>query len=821
MSRRGGQELVGGGDDKRGGSGQREARSLRGGCWSSGSGSPTPLLKKVRNSTGLPSLLPILTSKSSRSSDLIIPPHACMETPICHLPSISATSVPRSPPPPSGPLWSPPHYDEHLDLALSADALAGGPYENFLRVSGRGVMLHHLGLWQELDGFLHLLLNLGEGPSKALRQVLAGKIMAVYLTDAWQCVSRPEGERHTTHLTKSTISQLQTLLPSGNVMPWIYTAKQELCQILGPTYNTFLDEEDKQFLLYLFARSEVKGNVSLGTTATSSAPSAPEQQVRRMREALALCQASIEPLSEETWALVPLEEVRRGGSVHLHYRKTNIYDLPFETLSERYPKLAVEAVSKTHRLYSGWKQVQEETTAKTVVTSSSPGKKPLSLTKDKERSSANRQTTRPRSLREVMKSPTNLEYFRRYLKANDAYGALLFYRNVEKLRNSGSLFQTTKINRIVNQFLRRPDAKDYLQCQASLLSQIPKMRSVSPDIIFAAQDLVIKSLEATWFRKYQDSLAPCTNVVDTRTIILTGKLKNVWGIFSKFIKSICKFRSAMKDVLTRSKFEAYLRNNWHDYSLKPTVKLMGSREIESVAKCSGDEDLQHLKRRVINHKLITVEFLVNDLSFYLETESFRNMADSGTMMASAGMYGQHDSALLHHKAEMIIKLFLNSEISPKLRINIEESARDSIQQTFSLGQVDRGLFHKAIMAIFPNLIFCWKKFCSQKIKKVLVSKKEASTALPDFLIPINSDWYQNVQMTTSKEDDYTTLRFTLRYGLTLIIPQTRRDVNCETLTFPIPALTYASVLRPAQGPMGRQRPEVPPLELSSQRQKGF
>lgn len=47
---------------------------------------------------------------------------------------------------------------------------------------------------------------------------------------------------------------------------------------------------------------------------------------------------------------------------------------------------------------------------------------------------------------------------------------------------------------------------------------------------------------------------------------------------------------------------------------------MGSRQIESVDLSSEEVDSSHLKRRVINHKLITVEFLVNDLSFYLETE---------------------------------------------------------------------------------------------------------------------------------------------------------------------------------------------------------
>lgn len=44
-----------------------------------------------------------------------------------------------------------------------------------------------------------------------------------------------------------------------------------------------------------------------------------------------------------------------------------------------------------------------------------------------------------------------------------------------------------------------------------------------------------------------------------------------------------------------------------------------------------------------------------------------------------------------------------------LQVNITESARDSIQQAFAMGKVDRGLFHEAIMAVFPNLIFCWKK----------------------------------------------------------------------------------------------------------------
>ncbi|XP_062337463.1 regulator of G-protein signaling protein-like [Osmerus eperlanus] len=168
------------------------------------------------------------------------------------------------------------------------------------------------------------------------------------------------------------------------------------------------------------------------------------------------------------------------------------------------------------------------------------------------------------------------------------------------------------------------------------------------------------------FKKYQDTFPPCADVVagtTVRTAIITDKMKNMVGIFCRFIKSICKFQTAMKDILIRSNFEAYLRLNWHDFSCR-YISSMG--KIESVGLSVEDGDLSYLKRRVINNKLLIVDFLVNDLSFYQETESFRNMADSGTMMASAWMYGENDHTALNQKADMIMKLLLKSEISPKL-----------------------------------------------------------------------------------------------------------------------------------------------------------
>uniref|UniRef100_A0A8C7GF56 RGS domain-containing protein n=1 Tax=Oncorhynchus kisutch TaxID=8019 RepID=A0A8C7GF56_ONCKI len=505
--------------------------------------------------TGPLPVVPILPSKSlsnldSSSTDPMIPPHACMETPICHLPSITTTPVTSTPDPPSRPVWGTPHYDEHLSLALSADALAGGPYENFLRVSGQRVMLHHLGLWQELDGFLNLLLKMEDGPSKALRQVLARKIMAVYLSDAWQCVSRPEGEWCTTYLTKSTVCHLINLLPSGNVMPWIYTAKQELCQV-----------GVKPFLTAVCGGHQIENMESRCIIYTSSHSLITKSCIQGM-----------------------------SFSPHV----SDLYDLPFETLAEKYPKVAVEAISKTHRLYYDWKPVQGmiQITFKLFLSASMINKsmkhnnkipkKSFHLMKDKDHSFAEKPSMRPRFLEEVMRSPTNLDFFKRYLRAYDAHGALNFYHEVDKLRHVDSLLQKTKINSIVSP-LKNP------------VYNCPPLGS------------------------------------QTMVLVPSG--------YSSYSFITLRFSGYMPS--------------------------MESRQIESVDLSSEEVDSSHLKRRVINHKLITVEFLVNDLSFYLETESICDLVTGWDVFLVCLL---NDNALLHQKAEMIIKLFLKSEISPKLRV---------------------------------------------------------------------------------------------------------------------------------------------------------
>uniref|UniRef100_A0A8C7FW59 Regulator of G protein signaling like 1 n=2 Tax=Oncorhynchus kisutch TaxID=8019 RepID=A0A8C7FW59_ONCKI len=729
----------------------------------------TSKVDNLKSSHRSGNLLPNIDVEGVREGEVLIP-HTCMETPAYYQPSVL--------PAPPAPATPESHRFNYLQPALSADSLAGGPLAAFLRARGLETELQHLGLWQDLDLVLSLVLRAqGDDSLHSQRQAVARRITHTYLGESAVRVGLLESD---------TSRQLRRLLPSGAVIPWIYTAKHEICKVLCASYDSFLDEDDKHFCSCLES-----AGVNCGQRLSAIGQNTKEQQVRRMREALALCQSccthgATEQLSDwqEDWALMALEDVKRGGSVHLHYKKTEPRDLPFDLLAVRYPKLALENLSVNYLLYQKKKPFSDGESSKPVSAGSMMKKAPLMLKKDN--SFVRMPSMRPRSFGDVLRNPVSLDYFKRFLRFHYAQGALLFTLEVEKLKAiDRPKPQKIKILAIVNKFLRREDPMGYLQCSADVISQAAQMRTVSCEVLYTIQDLVTKSLEGTWFKQYQDTFPHCPAVGSDsclRGAILKTKLKNVWLVFCRFIKTVCKFQTAMKDPRTRTEFELYLRMSYRHFS----------ESCDSRAPPKDEGDTSHMKSRVINGKVIIIDFLINDLSFYLESERFRNLADSGTVMASAGMYGENDHAMLHQKADMIIKIFLKSEISPKLRINIAETQRDAILQQCSTGKVDRGLFHPAIVTIFPNLVFCWKKFCNQKLTKnldgVKATKKQEVSSTPDYMGPllIDNDWYRKVKTIMSITEDHTTLRFTVHHGLKLILPQAILDLKRSHNNMPLP-----------------------------------
>ncbi|KFU87359.1 Regulator of G-protein signaling protein-like, partial [Chaetura pelagica] len=71
---------------------------------------------------------------------------------------------------------------------------------------------------------------------------------------------------------------------------------------------------------------------------------------------------------------------------------------------------------------------------------------------------------------------------------------------------------------------------------------------------------------------------------------------------------------------------------------------------------------------LFNNQLIIVNFLVNDLHFYLEIDKFSRLADSVEALAECSMPSDKEVAFLKKKAAIISRLFLNSDVPPKLRV---------------------------------------------------------------------------------------------------------------------------------------------------------
>ncbi|NXS15816.1 RGSL protein, partial [Mystacornis crossleyi] len=71
---------------------------------------------------------------------------------------------------------------------------------------------------------------------------------------------------------------------------------------------------------------------------------------------------------------------------------------------------------------------------------------------------------------------------------------------------------------------------------------------------------------------------------------------------------------------------------------------------------------------IVDKQVIAVNFLIDDLRFYLEMDKFSRLADSMEAVAPHGMWSQKHVAFLKKKLDIISRLSLNSDIPPKLRV---------------------------------------------------------------------------------------------------------------------------------------------------------
>ncbi|NXG25349.1 RGSL protein, partial [Grallaria varia] len=72
--------------------------------------------------------------------------------------------------------------------------------------------------------------------------------------------------------------------------------------------------------------------------------------------------------------------------------------------------------------------------------------------------------------------------------------------------------------------------------------------------------------------------------------------------------------------------------------------------------------------RILDKQVIVMNFLINDLHFYLEMDKFSGMADAVEALAARNMQSEKQVAFLKKKLAIINDLFLTSSMPPMLRV---------------------------------------------------------------------------------------------------------------------------------------------------------
>ncbi|CAM4613615.1 unnamed protein product [Caretta caretta] len=675
---------------------------------------------------------------------------------------------------------------DFLPWALNADNCAGRPFGKFLKSNNYAVETHLLDLWHDLEDFLHMLLSSSKEGSFLLRHLMGERICEIYLT---------ESNRQHLPLKPNTLRNLQDLLPSGEVIPWILKAQEEICKILSFFYDDFLAADDETFLHFVSQRSKVQKPVGEEETYGKV-----EHLLlaKRINESLTLSQAlcgvrDFETLSEEHWRFIATQDLTKGGSIQVELepvvRKTDYRSMTFEELTLRNPSMAVELLSEDYELFCRMfpslafdLECEVRKTVRSSKTSLSLMRKGIPTLK--------KPSLRPRYLMEVLHNPGHLEFFRQFLKQHNAEAPLLFWQAVEKLSaESNPKAQRALINSILKNFFHnKVPAEELLQCQASIIRDIPKASLVTSSMLFRAQSFVLKAMEEKWFKMYQD-LYPGSDSLDTHFVtrqgrgsFITDKLKRVWFVLQAFIRSICKFRREMNNWKSRKDFEDFLRRelvnqkeNLPSSSVRSNIAMSSPPQSMPAASVGEDVEVIQVKRRLFNQRHISINFLVNDLSFYLEIEKFCHLADSAAVLAAWGMYTERDVAFLKTKVATIAKLFLNSEVPPKLRVNISDGQKDLIRNLTSRGVLDRSLYHVALLNVFPVLIHFWKRYCNWKSMKSFrryPKIKKSLSPFPAKTSPRTSSIFSG--------EDHPIIRFTLLKGIQLLLPQPREEVDSST-----------------------------------------
>ncbi|CAN8218048.1 unnamed protein product [Coccothraustes coccothraustes] len=596
---------------------------------------------------------------------------------------------------------------DFLPWALSAETCAGRPFRDFLQRQNRPMETHLLDLWHDLEEFLPVVLESNRENSFFLRHLIGEKICKTYLEDS-SIEKLP--------LETRTVVSLWNHLICGEFSPWIFRAQKEICKVLCGLYEEFLAADDRTFLQFVAPGMDIPMAEVPGRAAGRWGPFHLSQ---RMNQSLQLGQAlhgtrSLEGVSSKHWQLLAARDLQKGGSIQAEMELL-LGSAEFQRMTA--DELAVGSPSKEEEL------LQLMSAALGEPRQEAGEELPQCLLGQ----SHHRDTTwglqGPALCCHLGKRPAlflspQLLHPRGLLER-----MLLLLQGRGQLENAGLAPHSTQLCSF-HSFRFFP----VLPCSASapcllIWTSQKKQKQKKKEEQQQQQDLL------PWSRKPRSRRPQL--VQEGTENFKTQRMGWAWDAIRELVRSFSKFQRDMKNHTRRAEFEEFLHQEQRNK--RENLPVKEKKKSKSPAKSQGkgkgqQQKVTLIKRRILDKELITVNFLVDDLRFYLEMDRFSRLADGVEAAAAQNMGSEKHGSFLKKKLEVISKLFLDSDIPPKLRVNISEKERDLIWRSSSKGPLTRAIYHNAKVTLFPILMYFWRRFCTWKVMRSFWVYQEASSS---------------------------------------------------------------------------------------------
>ncbi|XP_063441197.1 regulator of G-protein signaling protein-like isoform X2 [Mytilus trossulus] len=412
--------------------------------------------------------------------------------------------------------------------------------------------------------------------------------------------------------------------------------------------------------------------------------------------------------------------------------------------------------------------------------------------------------SKPRSFMEVLNSALHLDFFRRFMASFKTPYPLAFWKNIEELREMppGRLRHNMISNIIRKYFSKSAKQGAWLDCSDDIIKQIPSMEKVPLSVLVCAQASVFRAMERKWYPKYLETFPPDADYEpefiaptvkeEPKPRVRRVKKKRTLYLWTSFLTTICTFLKSMKDKREVQLLELYMRKEIRREAKRQIDKQNDNPSNKAV---NTGSNTQFQTRIVLKNRLVYMDKLPMDLKFWCEVARYVEMVD---YIRSLGHFSRDNQDFLYEKAKTIVNYYVASDIPPKNQLNISTDLASHMSYSLEKDGPTRGLFHDALLIIFPLVYHYWRQCQKDWMKNhtaaelmEMIEKEEKAwerphtphkyEEVPDYLRVRASQIKVATQFVSGYiiDDDQWIINFSLVDGMRILLPQpknvTKRD----------------------------------------------